>query len=82
MLCCDNEGAISLTKDVSLHLQLKHIDVAHHFISEHIDADEIAFIHIPTHRMPADALTKLVTKPKLGRFRRIMGVYGKPLTTC
>lgn len=77
---CDNQGAISLTKDASLHSRSKHIDVAHHFVRERVETNQVTFEYVPTHRMPADALTKPLTKPKLGKFRRIMGVCGKPLT--
>jgi hypothetical protein len=29
---CDNQGAISLTKNPTQHAQTKHIDVQHHFV--------------------------------------------------
>jgi transposase InsO family protein len=79
-LYCDNEGAISLTKDASFHSRSKHIDVAHHFVRERVDANQITFEHVPTHRMPADALTKALARPKFVEFRDIMGVRGKTLT--
>jgi hypothetical protein len=31
---CDNQGAISLTKNPIHHVRTKHIDVQHHFIRE------------------------------------------------
>jgi len=29
---CDNQGAISLTKNPTQHARRKHIDVQHHFV--------------------------------------------------
>ncbi len=31
---CDNQGAISLTKNPTQHVRTKHIDVQHHFVRE------------------------------------------------
>ncbi len=31
---CDNQGAISLTKNPTQHVRIKHIDVQHHFVRE------------------------------------------------
>jgi hypothetical protein len=32
VIWCDNQGAISLTKNPTQHAQTKHIDVQHHFV--------------------------------------------------
>ena len=74
ILHCDNEGAISLTKDASLHSRSKHIDVAHHLVRERVEMCHIRVIHLRTHMMPADALTKALPVPKFARFRRMMGL--------
>jgi hypothetical protein len=29
---CDNQGTISLTKNLTQHARTKHIDVQHHFV--------------------------------------------------
>jgi len=31
---CDNQGAISLTKNPTRHARTKHINVQHHFVRE------------------------------------------------
>ena len=77
LLHCDNQGSISLTKDASLHTRSKHIDVAHHFVGERVEMNQVMFEYLPTHLMPADALTKAGPGPKLGRFRHIMGVVAR-----
>jgi hypothetical protein len=61
---CDNESAIMLTKDPSFHARTKHIDIQHHFVREHIESGDVKFIHLPTHEMPAGALTKPLTRPQ------------------
>jgi hypothetical protein len=33
---CDNQGAISLTKNPTHHARTKHIDVQHHFVREEL----------------------------------------------
>jgi hypothetical protein len=40
---CDNQGAISLTKNPTQHAQTKHIDVQHHFVRERVENGEITF---------------------------------------
>ena len=58
VLWCDNQGAISLTKNPSHHQRTKHIDVRHHFIREHISSGEILVTYVPSSDNLADALTK------------------------
>ena len=62
LLHCNNQGAIALTKDASLHSCSKHIDVAHHLVWEHVEMNQIIFQYLPTHKMPADTLTMLHPK--------------------
>jgi hypothetical protein len=77
ILYCNNQGTISLTKDATFHVCSKQINVAHHFIQECVEMDQIVFKYLPTHKMPADALTKSVAGPTLTKFRKIMGVQEK-----
>ncbi len=36
MIRCDNQGAISLTKNPTQHVRTKHIDVQHQFVQEQV----------------------------------------------
>jgi hypothetical protein len=74
---CDNLGTISFTKDTSFHARSKHIDVAHHFIRERVEMNQVTFKHLPTHLMPADTLTKSTAGRKQARFCELMGIYSK-----
>ncbi len=59
---CDNQGAISLTKNPTHHAWTKHIDVQHHFVWERIANREVRFEYCPTEHMVADVLTKALSK--------------------
>jgi hypothetical protein len=38
---CNNQGAISLTKNPTHHAQTKYIDVQHHFVQEQVENGEV-----------------------------------------
>jgi hypothetical protein len=59
---CDNQGAISLTKNPTHHAWTKHIDVQHHFAQEQVENGEVWFEYCPTGHMVADVLTKAISK--------------------
>jgi hypothetical protein len=59
---CDNQGAISLTKNPTQHNQIKHIDVQHHFVREQVENGEVIFKYCSTKDMVADVLTKALPK--------------------
>ncbi|XP_014524390.1 uncharacterized protein LOC106780609 [Vigna radiata var. radiata] len=47
-LKCDNTRAINLTKNPVLHSETKHIEIRHHFISDHILKGEIKVEYVDT----------------------------------
>jgi uncharacterized protein YgfB (UPF0149 family) len=59
---CDNQGAISLTKNPTQHAWTKHIDVEHHFVWEQVENGEITFEYCLTEDMVADVFTKALPK--------------------
>jgi hypothetical protein len=59
---CDNQGAISLTKNPTHHARIKHIDVQHHFVQEQVENGEIRFEYCPTKHMVVDVITKALLK--------------------
>ncbi|PLW54990.1 hypothetical protein PCANC_02684 [Puccinia coronata f. sp. avenae] len=54
----DNEGAEALAKNPKNHARTKHIHAHYHFIRECVQDDKISLLHVSTHKMLADMLTK------------------------
>jgi hypothetical protein len=70
----DNQGAIALAKNPEHHARTKHIDVQYHFIREHIEANRIKLSYLSTHDMPADGLTKPLSRQKFQQFVNMLGM--------
>lgn len=64
----DNQSAIHLLRDPISSHRTKHIDVAFHFVHEHVDQQRVKFVFVPTNEQRADALTKPVGKQALQTF--------------
>ena len=61
----DNNRAISISSNDKNHRRTKHIDVRHHFVKEHTEADDINFKYIPSSLNMADFLTKTLPRDTL-----------------
>jgi hypothetical protein len=61
---CDNQGAISLTKNPTQHVQTKHIDVQHHFVGERVENGEVTFEYCSIKDMVANVLTYALPKER------------------
>ncbi len=59
---CDNQGAISLTKNPTQHAQTKHIDVQHHFVRERVENGEVKLEYCSTKDMVAKVLATALSK--------------------
>ena len=55
---CDNQGAITLSKDNKFHVWTKHIDIRYHFIHEAVEDGKIQVEYIPTDNNVVDIFTK------------------------
>ena len=60
---CDNNGAITLTKDPTFHARTKHIDIQHHFVRECVASGKVGFTHVSSEENVADILTKVLKRP-------------------
>ena len=58
----DSQGAIALVDQPSCHSKCKHIDVRHHHIRDLHDRRVVDFFYLRTEEMPADLLTKALTR--------------------
>src|SRR5882724_426412 len=55
---CDNQSAISVSKNDQYHTRMKHIDIHHHFICDAAEKGLLTVTYCPTAENPADAFTK------------------------
>ena len=71
---CNNQGAITLSKDNKFHARTKHIDIQYHFIREAVGDGKISVKYIPTDENPANIFTKPLAKAKFRRFAEMLGL--------
>jgi hypothetical protein len=38
-LMCDNTSAISIAKNLAFHKRMKHLEVRHHFLRDHVEME-------------------------------------------
>lgn len=75
-LYIDNFSVQKLATFPVFHSRTKHIHVRHHFVREVIKSGEIRLEHMSSEHMPADILTKALTKPKHQRCILSLGLEG------
>ena len=71
---CDNQGAITLSKDNKFHVWTKHINIRYHFIHEAVEDRKIQVEYIPTDDNVADIFTKPLAKMKFCHFVELLGL--------
>jgi hypothetical protein len=71
---CDNQSAISMSKNPVFHGRSKHIELRHNYIRDMVQKKEIYLEYIKTTEQPADVLTKAVSFEKLEQFKDIMKI--------
>lgn len=71
---CDNERAMGLlTKDdVVFDTKLRHVDIHQHWLRQEVREGRINICWVPTTRMVADGLTKLLPRQKHENFLRLL----------
>ena len=73
---CDNVSSNILTRDPSFHMWMKHINIQHHYVREHVEASDISYAYIPTCDNLADCLTKPLVHPQFQDLTVCMGMSG------
>jgi hypothetical protein len=58
-LMCDNSSAISVAKNPVFHKKMRHVEMRHHFLRDHVENWDIKMRYIDTERQ----LTNIFTKP-------------------
>ena len=70
----DNQSALALIRNPISSQRSKHIEVAHHFVRERAQRGDVMFIYVPTDKMAADFLTKIVPAEKHAFCRTRLGL--------
>jgi hypothetical protein len=53
---------------------MKHLDLAYFWLRDKVAEGKIQIVHMRTEDMPADLLTKALSKSQVQKLRRIMGL--------
>jgi hypothetical protein len=76
LLHCDNQSAIQVAKNPEHHGRMKHLDLRFFWLRDAVENGAITVSYLPTGEMPADALTKPLSRLKVVEGRRMMGLDG------
>ena len=71
---CDNTNAINISKNLIQHSRIKHIDIKHYFICDHILKGDIELEFVSTSDPLADILTKSLDEKTFILIRRKIGM--------
>ena len=65
----DNQGALILIKNTYLNERLKHVNIYYHFIRDLTEKGELRVDYIPTTKIVANGITKLLARVVFERFK-------------
>jgi hypothetical protein len=71
---CDNTSAIAISDNPVQHSRMKHIDIRHHFIREHVEKGTVKLFYIPTEKQLADIFTKPLDEETFTRLVSELGM--------
>jgi len=74
LIYCDNRANISLLKNQTLHSRVKHIEIKHHFIRDHIQNGTVNLQFVTTNDQLANIFTKPLTEERLILLRSQLGM--------
>ena len=72
---CDNQSAISVSKNDQFHARMKHINIKYHFVRDIAEHALISIHYCPGSEMLADMLTKPLPTPSLTYQCRSVGLH-------
>jgi len=73
-LYCDNTSAVNLTKNPIQHSKIKHIEIKHNFIRDHVQKGEIEVKFAKTKNQLVDLFTKPLACDRFNKLRIELGV--------
>jgi hypothetical protein len=70
----DNQSAIAVTRNPEHHGRMKHLDLRHYWLRDTVKAGLIDVKYIPTKQMPADIMTKALSRGSVVEMREMLGL--------
>ena len=70
----DNQSAITIAHHPEFHARTKHINIALHFLRDHVNKGTIDMFYIKTNYNIADIFTKALTRPVHQNFTYELGI--------
>jgi hypothetical protein len=68
-LLCDNESAIKIAYNPCEYSRIKHTDIWHHFLRDHVIKGDITISHVGTNDQLTDIFTKPLNEKRLRELR-------------
>jgi hypothetical protein len=75
---CDNESAISISKNPVMHSKTKHIPIKYHFLREHVAEKNIRVEYVGTKEQVVDIFTKPLPREAFEYLCQRLGVIYTP----
>jgi hypothetical protein len=72
---CDNTSAIFVAKNLVFYKRMKHLEVRHHFLRDHVEKGDIEMRYIDTERQLADIFTKPLDASHFAALQGEIGVF-------
>jgi hypothetical protein len=74
IISCDNNATKALSEDPLVHSCVKHVDIKHHFLHEHVQSNKLQLTYIDTHENMADMFTKALDVKQFTYLRNFLGL--------
>ena len=76
-IMCDNNSAVSISKNSVFHGQTKHIKIKFHLIREVQQSNEVLLVHCSSENQLADIFTKSLPKERFEDMRQRISICHK-----
>jgi hypothetical protein len=73
-LLCDNISAISVAKNLVFNKKMRHVEMRHHFLRDHVEKGDIEMRYINTERRLVNIFTKPLDSSRFADLRGEIGV--------
>jgi hypothetical protein len=73
-LMCDNTSVISIAKNLVFHKRMRHLEMRHNFLRDHVEKGDIEMRYIDTEEQLADIFTKPLDVYRFTDLQREIGV--------